>query len=319
MNEGAVDGMARDVERFLREVIGLDLPTKPQMLTGDRLEYAIDHLYEEYEEFREAGTLESQLDALVDLTYVALGRILEMGVSPSLAFGAVHEANMAKRPGMNPRRPDAGQDAVKPRGWQPPDFTRTLAVSAAIFDWDFQDAPKILVIGYARHGKDAVGEILRDTYGLTFTSSSLFCAERVVMPYFGRRAPNAGFDTTPGVNPYGSVRECFDDRSNHRAEWYEAIRDFNWPDASALGRAIFADNDVYVGLRSKAELHALKNSGVVDHVIWVDRSDHAPPEDRSSCTVEPWMADHVVDNNGTPEDLRFNVRQLMDGLLGRVT
>ncbi len=312
MTQGAVDGMARDVERFLKEVVGLDLPTEPRMLTGDRHTYAVDHLYEEFEEFRLAETLEGQLDALVDLAYVALGRIVETGVSPTLAFDAVHEANMTKLPGTCGHRPDVQLDAVKPTGWQPPDFSRALTIGLALFNWS--DTPKILVIGHANHGKDTVGEMMRDEYGLAFTSSSMFCAEQVMMPYFNNRTAGPGQPR----QWYVSTQACFEDRANHRQAWYEAIRDFNRSDASALGRAIFAENDVYVGLRSKAELNALRNSGVVDHVIWVDRSDHVVPEGRESCTVEPWMADYVVDNNGTLEDLRFNVCQLMDMLMGEV-
>ncbi len=322
-----IESMMQDVECFLKEVVGLELPTRPQMLMGDRLKYATDHLYEEYEEFREAETLEGQLDALVDLTYVALGRILEMGISPSLAFDAVHEANMTKKPGVNPSRPNVEQDAVKPEDWQSPDFAKALAASTATLDdWDTQ---KILIIGHAQHGKDTVGEILRDKYSMTFTSSSMFCAEHVIWPLtmkgklrdrFVSGLPHSmrglvGIELQLMHLGYKNLLACFEDRADHRALWYEAIRDFNRPDASALGRAIFAENDIYVGLRSKAELNALKNSGAVDHIIWVDRSDHLPPEDASSCTVEPWMADYVLDNNGTLENLEFNVQQLMERLL----
>ncbi|MNL63682.1 hypothetical protein D3C87_1878370 [compost metagenome] len=52
-----------------------------------------------------------------------------------------------------------------------------------------------------------------------------------------------------------------------------------------------------------------------DYAIWVDASDRLPPEDASSCTVEPWMADFVLDNNGTLEDLKLNLQQLMGSLL----
>ena len=312
-----IDHMLACVRRFAEEVRGVDVPLEPTMLTNDRKARGVDHLYEEFEEYREADTLWEEADALVDLVYVSLGRLVEMGITPGPAFDAVHEANMNKMPGRNAKRPKDGYDAVKPLGWEPPDLE--AALSAGLREIDelaelkktaMKFGLKILVIGHARHGKDTVCEILQDEYGMAFTSSSLFCAEHVVMPYFRNKAP------TPAYIQYSNVQECFDDRSNHRAEWYEAIRDFNRPDASALGRAIFAENDVYCGLRSKAELNALVNARVADFVIWVDRSDHQPPEDRSSCTVEPWMAHYVLDNNGTPEDLRFNVRQLMGTLLG---
>lgn len=166
--------------------------------------------------------------------------------------------------------------------------------------------PKILVLGHARHGKDTASEVLRDDYDMSFTSSSLFCAERIVMPVM-----NANF---PGM--YGTAQECFDDRVNHREAWYNIIRDFNRYDAAALGCAIFDEHDVYCGLRSKAEFHALKNAGVFDMSMWIDASDRLPPEGALSCTVEPWMADYVVDNNGPDvEALRRNVRSLMTNWL----
>jgi hypothetical protein len=35
-----------------------------------------------------------------------------------------------------------------------------------------------------------------------------------------------------------------------------------------------------VGLRNKKEFFAMQNTGVFDYAIWVDRSDHLPPEKR---------------------------------------
>ena len=166
------------------------------------------------------------------------------------------------------------------------------------------DKPKILLLGYGRHGKDTVAEMLQDRYGFSFTSSSMFCAERVVFPRM--------------ADLYSNAQECFEDRHNHRARWYDLITEFNKPDASALGRAIFAEYDIYAGLRNSTEFHACKNAGVFDVCVWVDRSKHLPPEDRSSCTVEPWMADYVLDNNGDLDDLAFNLEQLMPRIMGTV-
>ena len=101
----------------------------------------------------------------------------------------------------------------------------------------------------------------------------------------------------------------------HRTAWYNAIRDFNRPDATTLGRAIWEDNDVYCGLRSSAEFHALRNAGVPDLVIWVDAGERVPDEDKSSCTVEPWMADLVLDNNGSMDELRVNLKSLLETTL----
>lgn len=40
---------------------------------------------------------------------------------------------------------------------------------------------KLLVIGYGRHGKDTVCEILRDQHGYSFTSSSSFVDRKSVV------------------------------------------------------------------------------------------------------------------------------------------
>jgi len=165
--------------------------------------------------------------------------------------------------------------------------------------------PKILVVGHGRHGKDSVAEILQMFYGMTFRGSSEFCAETVCFP-----AMKAEYG-------YKDYMECFDDRHNHRSEWYDLISQYCAEDPTRLGREIFKVSDVYCGLRNKREFHALKNAGVFDIALWVDRSDHLPPEDRASNTIEPWMADFVIDNNGSRDDLTLAVKQLMDNLLGR--
>jgi hypothetical protein len=61
----------------------------------------------------------------------------------------------------------------------------------------------------------------------------------------------------------------------------------------------------------KREFFSMQNTGVFDKVIWIDRSDHLPPENINSMSLQQWMADHTIDNNGTLEDLEFNVHQLL--------
>ena len=113
---------------------------------------------------------------------------------------------------------------------------------------------------------------------------------------------------------YANEEECYADRHNHRAEWYNAICDYNVPDAARLGREIFKAHDIYCGLRNKREFFAMQNTGVFDYAIWVDRSDHLPPESKDSMSLEQWMADFTIDNNGSLDDLKFNVDQLMTHL-----
>ena len=164
---------------------------------------------------------------------------------------------------------------------------------------------KLLVLGYGRHGKDTVCDILERKYGLTFSSSSLFCAERFI------------FDALKDEHGYTSIDECYEDRHNHRKRWFDLICEYNEEDASLLGREIFEGFDIYCGLRNKRELYALRNVQAYDYSVWVDRSEHCPPEPMSSMTIEPWMCDFWIDNNRGLEQLEFNVEQLMNTLFAR--
>ena len=75
---------------------------------------------------------------------------------------------------------------------------------------------------------------------------------------------------------------------------------------------MFNEFDIYCGLRNKREFFAMQNTGVFDYCIWVDRSDHLPPESKDSMSLEQWMSDYTIDNNGDIDELEFNVCSLID-------
>lgn len=166
--------------------------------------------------------------------------------------------------------------------------------------------PKLLIIGHGRHGKDTVCEILSTAYGFKFESSSAFCARKFI------------YDELKDKYGYSSYEECYVDRHNRRAEWFDMIHNYCKGDYSRLGREIFSEYDIYCGLRNKSEFHAMKNSSVFDFCIWVDRSDYLPLEPRSSMTLEPWMADYVIDNNSSLEMLEKHTRELACLLIDKV-
>lgn len=161
---------------------------------------------------------------------------------------------------------------------------------------------RLIIIGHAQHGKDTVAEMLRDNYGFTFMSSSRFAVEKAVWPIIGHR--------------FKDFEDMFERRALHRAEWFEAIAAYNRPDASRLGRELFAKYDMYVGMRNPAEFHALRNLRAFDYAIWVDASKRKPMEDASSMGLEPWMADFYLDNNGSLIELGFQIQNLFNGALG---
>lgn len=158
--------------------------------------------------------------------------------------------------------------------------------------------PKLLVVGHGRHGKDTVCEML-ETYGYTFQSSSKFCSELFI------------FDELKDKYGYADEEECYADRHNHRTEWYNMIHDYCRDDLARLGRNLFAEHDIYCGLRNKREFFAMKNEELFDYAIWVDRTDHCHLEPGSSMSIEQWMCDYTIDNNGDLDRLKFNVNILM--------
>src|SRR5271166_4587142 len=168
---------------------------------------------------------------------------------------------------------------------------------------------RIMVIGHARHGKDTVGELLKKHYGLGFTSSSLFCADKIMMPAFDR-VNLAGKEEDRII--YADAQECFEDRVNHREFWHDEIMDYTTNDLSILVREIFQANEVYCGCRNDREFLQAKGEGQFDYSLWVDASLRLPPEKRGSMKLEKWMADQVVDNNGTEAQLEQNLIRIFN-------
>jgi dephospho-CoA kinase len=153
---------------------------------------------------------------------------------------------------------------------------------------------KIMIMGYKGHGKDTVCEML-ERHGYSFASSSEFMCENVVYPALKEKYN------------YESPEQCHADRDAHREEWYQLIADFNTPDKTALAQAIYADHDIYCGIRHIEEFSAIKAAKIFDYAVWVDASDRLPAEDESSCTVTSEMADFVIDNNGDLSALKNEV------------
>lgn len=163
---------------------------------------------------------------------------------------------------------------------------------------------KLLIIGHARHGKDTAAEILRDNFSIKFCSSSLFIAERAVMPVLGHL--------------YSSVEECYLDRGNHRKEWKDAIKAYNTPDLTRLSREMLETLDLYVGMRDKEEFEACREAGLFDLVIWVDASERHPPEPKDSNQLSAAEADIIITNNGTLQELNEKVKRLGLALFGQL-
>ncbi len=95
------------------------------------LQFRINRLHEEVKEYVDAARakqLPEQLDALIDLIYIALGNLHLHGFSPEAiaeAWYRVHRANMSKERATdkNPGKYGSKIDIVKPPGWVAPNHT----------------------------------------------------------------------------------------------------------------------------------------------------------------------------------------------------
>lgn len=152
----------------------------------------------------------------------------------------------------------------------------------------------ILIIGEARHGKDTLAEILRDSYGYKFSSSSEAALDLFI---YNKLKPVFGYKTK---------EECFEDRVNHRSLWKYLICEYNKDDKSRLAKQIMKDNDIYVGMRSIEEYTCCQDIGMFDLVVYVDASLRKPERDVSN-ELEEHHADITLDNNGTEEEFTESV------------
>lgn len=183
--------------------------------------------------------------------------------------------------------------------------------------------PKLIIVGHARHGKDTVCELLAK-HGYAWQSSSWLCGQIAVWPAiqeqwnewrYGKMYNPDHPDPAPTIGPYDSFEEAFNDRANHREFWYNCIKAYNTPDETRLAREIFAQSNIYCGMRRFEELSACQDQNVCDLVVWVDASKRVGPEPKSSCTIQPFQAHHILDNNGTLEELADRVNKLYTGFL----
>lgn len=160
------------------------------------------------------------------------------------------------------------------------------------------ELPKLLIIGHGRHGKDTVAEFLRDEFGLKFVSSSQAAAEIFI------------YEELKEKYKYETPKECYEDRINHRAEWYDLICDYNVDDRARLAKGILERADCYVGMRDREEIDECLNQGLFDLIIWVDACERLPLEPADSFNIDKSCADIIIDNNGSISELHDKIYRL---------
>ena len=160
--------------------------------------------------------------------------------------------------------------------------------------------PKLLILGYGRHGKDTVAEMLRDKYDFNFMSSSEFVGREILWDNWGCAV-------------YATFEDMFEDRANHRTLWMQLISAYNTPNKTNTASTMLVRDgfDMYVGMRRLDELKACKEAEIFDAIIWVDRSSSLPPETGSmDITIDNCGYNYLIDNNGSLEYLGDQVDKL---------
>lgn len=73
-------------------------------------------------------SLPDQVDALLDLVYIALGTLHLMGADAEAHWAEIQRANMTKERAVRPEQSKRGStlDVFKPDGWTPPDNAAIL-------------------------------------------------------------------------------------------------------------------------------------------------------------------------------------------------
>lgn len=160
-----------------------------------------------------------------------------------------------------------------------------------------RSSKKILVIAHARWGKDTFCEMLQQR-GLLFHSASQICVDEIIWPKMKFR--------------YKNKQECYEDRVNHRSEWFDLISEFNTPDKSRLAKLVLKKSDIYCGIRSREEFEAAKH--LFDEIVWVEAGFRLPEEPETSMQLNKSDATVIVNNNSTLDVLETSCDWFMENI-----
>lgn len=128
--------LMKDVDAFHKK-FKRKAPKTPQFPDVAEFEFRLKFLQEEIDEMVKAyaeKNLEDYADALVDITYVALGAAHLSGVPFDKCWAQVHKANMGKKRASKASDSTRGYvgDIVKPKNWKAPNLVKVLESHGAL-------------------------------------------------------------------------------------------------------------------------------------------------------------------------------------------
>jgi hypothetical protein len=155
---------------------------------------------------------------------------------------------------------------------------------------------KLNINGYAQHGKDTVADLFCEEAKLVKVSASHI---------YARLIRDLGV-----LGPYESVEACYQDRVNHRKEWYNFIRRETKSNPFFFVDMCLYEGDMYVGHRSQWEFEQTRCA--FDATIWVDASGRGmPQEPEDSCDLTVHGHDYVIDNGMSLAVTRNQVKMVI--------
>jgi hypothetical protein len=115
--------------------------TKLMQFRSAFLKEELDELYEAMEICDSDGIV----DALIDLTVISVGTLLQLGVDVNKAWKAVHDANNSKVVGDKDGRNNLGiPDLKKPEGWKAPDHNDNIGYLDSMKPVEIRESVKVL-------------------------------------------------------------------------------------------------------------------------------------------------------------------------------
>ena len=159
---------------------------------------------------------------------------------------------------------------------------------------------KLLIIGHARHGKTEAAKILKRERGFQFKDSSKAAAEIFL------------YDKLKDKYGYKDFEECYEDRVNHREEWFNNICLFNKEDPARLAKEIMKKANIYCGMRSNKEIQKCVEDKVFDHIVNIF-NPRLPKESSDSFDIDfdSLPKYHTINNDSDLVTLRLKLIRLI--------
>ena len=157
---------------------------------------------------------------------------------------------------------------------------------------------RLAIVGPGKSGKTTASRWLAEHTPLRYAGSTSAAAAEVVCNHPTMRGR------------YATQEECYADRRNRRQEWRDIILEYNQPDGLRLYREMVRESDILDGIRDARELQACRDAELVDVVVWMQRDVPTDP----SLGFAPQVADYVIENNGSFEQLYAKLRELCERL-----